>query len=132
MDSSVWVDFFNRAPGPGGRELRRLITESEPLALAGIVITEVLQGLKRDVERVERTLRCWDVLEPRGFETYRNAASLIRLARSRGIALTTVDALIATLALEHRAVLFTLDGDFRRISGLTGLRLHPIPAGDQP
>lgn len=100
--------------------------------MTGIVITEVLQGLKRDVERVERTLRSWDMLEPRSFDTYRNAASLIRLARSRGIALTTVDALIATLALDHKAVLFTLDEDFSRVRGLTGLRLHPIPAGDQP
>lgn len=132
MDSSVWIDFFNRAPGPGGRELRRLIEESEPLAVTGIVIAEVLQGLKRDVERVERALRSWDMLEPRGFETYLNAASLIRLARSRGTALTTVDAFVATLSLEQRAVLFTLDGDFRRISSLTGLRLHPFPAGDQP
>ena len=129
VDSSVWIDFFSSAPGPGGRELRRLIAESEPVALSGIIVTEVLQGLGRDVQRIEHHLSLWDLLEPRGFETYRNAAGLVRLARSRGVTLTTVDALIATLALERRAVLFTLDRDFSRIGSFTGLRIHAPAAG---
>ena len=127
MDSSVWIDFFSGKPGPGGRELRRLINGAEPLALTGIIVTEVLQGLRRDVERIERLLRLWDLLEPEPFQTYFRAAALVRLARSRGVTLSTVDALIATLALEHRVVLFTLDHDFRRIGNLTGLKLHSIP-----
>ena len=129
MDSSVWIDFFCKAPGPGGRELRRLITESEPLALSGIIITEVLQGLSRDAEHIESHLRIWELLEPRGFDTYRNAAGLARLARSRGVTLATFDALIATLALEQNAVLFTLDGDFGRLTHFTDLKLHAAPAG---
>ena len=48
VDSSVWVDFFSSSPGPAGAELRRMIEESEPFALTGIVIAEVLQGLTRD------------------------------------------------------------------------------------
>ncbi|MGH9400650.1 MAG: type II toxin-antitoxin system VapC family toxin [Terriglobia bacterium] len=128
VDSSVWIDFFSKAPGPGGRELRRLIAESEPLALSGAIVTEVLQGLRQDIDRIERHLRLWDLLEPRGVETYRNAAGLVRLARSRGVTLTTVDALIAILALEHGAALFTLDGDFRHIGRFTGLKLHEIAA----
>ena len=126
VDSSVWIDFFGSAPGPGGHELKRLIEASEPLALAGVIVTEILQGLRRDVERITRQLALWDLLEPRSFATYRNAAGLIRLALSRGIALTTVDALIAALALEQGAVLFTLDKDFERVGKLTGLRTHPV------
>lgn len=124
VDSSVWIDFFSRAPGPGGRELKRLIAASEPMALTGVIVTEVLQGLRWDVQRVERQLALWDLLEPQGFETYRNAAGLARVARSRGVMLTTIDALIATVALESGVILFTLDRDFRHIESFTGLRLH--------
>jgi predicted nucleic acid-binding protein len=128
VDSSVWIDFFSKTPGPGGHELRRLLTESEPVALTGLIVTEVLQGLRWDVERIERQLSLWDLLEPLGFETYRHAAGIARLARSRGMTLTTIDALIATIALENEAVLFTLDKDFGHIANFAGLKIHRIRA----
>jgi len=40
------------------------------------------------------------------------------------VSLTTIDALIATIAMEHRASVFTLDKDFARIARLTGLPLY--------
>jgi len=43
-----------------------MIEESEPFALTGIVVAEVLQGLKRDAGVIERFLAQWDMLEPRG------------------------------------------------------------------
>ena len=75
-------------------------------------MTEVLQGLKRDVKRIEAYLSLFDLLEASGFETYRNAAVLFRLARSKGVSLTTTDALIATIAAENGAEIFSLDRDF--------------------
>jgi predicted nucleic acid-binding protein len=101
-----------------------MIAEQEPIALTGVVVAEVLQGLTRDVDRIERYLSMWDMLEPGGFSTYRDAASIFRLARARGISLTTIDALIAAIALEHRATIFTLDKDFSHIARIAGLRLH--------
>lgn len=128
VDSSVWIDFFNSAPGRAGDELRELIRDAEPFALTGVVVTEILQGLTRDARRIEQYLSQWELLEPRGFRTYREAAAIFRLARSKGVSLTTIDALIAAIALEHRVSVFTLDRDFSRIARLTGLPLHPIPA----
>ena len=128
VDSSVWIDFFNSAPGPAGDELRELIRDAEPFALTGVVVTEILQGLTRDARRIEQYLSQWELLEPRGFRTYREAAAIFRLAGSKGVSLTTIDALIAAIALEHRVSVFTLDKDFSRIARLTGLPLHPIPA----
>jgi predicted nucleic acid-binding protein len=125
VDSSVWVDFFSSSPGAAGRELRRLIADAEPICLTGLIIAEVLQGLTREVERIEAYLRLWELAEPRGFDSYRNAARLFRFARSKGVTLTTVDTLIATVALEQSAIVFTLDKDFGRISVLAGLAIHP-------
>jgi hypothetical protein len=127
VDTSVWIDFFRASPGGAGQELKRLIEESEPLALSGIIVTEVLQGLTRNVEQIEYYLSLWDLIEPQGFDTYRRAAALNRLARSCGMTLTTVDALIATVALENGAALFSLDEDFPRLARLTGLRMHTWP-----
>jgi len=127
VDSSVWIDFFRSSPGRAGHELRRMIGDAEPFALTGVVVAEVLQGLTREVSRIEHYLSQWEMLEPGGFATYREAAAIFRLARSKGVSLTTIDALIAAIAQEHRASVFTLDKDFSRIARLTGLPLYPPP-----
>jgi predicted nucleic acid-binding protein len=124
VDSSVWVDFFSSSPGRAGAELRRMIDESEPFALTGVVVAEVLQGLTRDAGRIEQFLVQWDMLEPTGFATYREAAAIYRGARAKGISLTTIDTLIAAIALEHGASVFTLDQDFSRIASITRLALY--------
>lgn len=124
MDTSVWIDYFSRSPGPAGRELSRLISDGEPVALTGIVVTEVLQGLTRGAEQVKSFLSLFDLVEPKGPMTYRGAATLHRLARARGITLSTVDALIAALALEAKAALFSLDTDFARIASVSALELY--------
>ena len=127
VDSSIWIDFFRPLPGRAGKELRRMIADAEPFAIAGVVVAEILQGLTRDVCPIERYLSMWDILEPRGFSTYREAAAIFRLARSKGISLATIDTLIAAIAMDHGAAVFTLDKDFSRIARLTGLPLHPLP-----
>ena len=124
VDSSVWIDFFSSSPGRAGRELRRMIEESEPIALTGVVVAEVLQGLTRNAGAIEEFLGQFDMLEPRGFETYRAAAAIYRTARGKGVSLTTIDTLIAATALEHHASLFTLDRDFTRIALIAGLTLY--------
>jgi predicted nucleic acid-binding protein len=127
VDSSVWIDFFSPVPRRAGKELHRMIAEVEPFALTGVVVTEILQGLIRDAAEIERYLSMWEMLEPRGFTTYREAAAIYRQGRSKGITLSTIDTLLAAIALEHRASVFTLDKDFARIARLTGLPLHPLP-----
>jgi predicted nucleic acid-binding protein len=127
VDSSVWIDFFSASPGRAGDELRRMIADAEPFALTGVVVTEILQGLTRDASRIELYLSQWEMLEPSGFGTYREAAAIFRQGRAKGVSLTTIDALIAAIALEHVASVFTLDKDFSRIARLTGLPLHALP-----
>jgi predicted nucleic acid-binding protein len=124
VDTSVWIDFLSSSPSSAGAELRRMIADAEPFALAGIVVTEILQGLKRDVSRIEHYLSQWEILEPNGFPTYREAARIFRAARAKGVAVTTTDALIAAIASEHSATLFTLDKDFARIASVIRLPLY--------
>ncbi len=101
-----------------------MVEDAEPFALAGIVVAEILQGLTRDVRRIERYLAQWEVLEPRGFQTYCEAAAIYRAARAKGITPTTIDTLIAAIALEHNASVFTLDQDLSRIARVSRLALY--------
>lgn len=124
VDTSVWVEFFSPSTSRAGNELRRMIADAEPFALSGVVLSEILQGLKRDVDQIEHHLSQWEMLEPLGFSTYREAAAIFRLGRAKGFSLTTIDTLIAAIALDHRAVLFTVDQDFSRIARITRLQLY--------
>jgi predicted nucleic acid-binding protein len=127
VDTSVWIDFFSSSPGPAGNELRRMIEQAVPFALTGVVIAEILQGLKRDAPRIEHYLSLWEMLEPLGSSTYSRAASISRLGRSKGVSLTTIDTLIAAIAIEHAAALFTRDKNFMRIAGFVPLQVHVLP-----
>lgn len=122
--SSVWIDFFSSSPGRAGAELRRMIEEAEPFALTGLIVTEILQGIRRDVRRIERFLSMWEMIEPGGFYTYGEASAISRLAQSKGISLATIDSLIAATALEHHSSVFSLDKGFFHIARMTPLRLH--------
>lgn len=101
-----------------------MIAEAEPFALSGIIVTEILQGLVRDISRIERYLSQWDMLEPAGFSTYREAAAIYRAARAKGLSLTTIDTIIAAIAMEHGASVFTLDKDFSHMARVVRLSLH--------
>jgi predicted nucleic acid-binding protein len=127
VDTSVWIDYFSSSPGRAGDELRRMIAEAEPFVLTGVVITEILQGLRREVPRIERYLSQWEMIEPDGFSTYREASAISRAARAKGVSLATIDTLIAAIAMEHRASLFTLDKDFSRIARIAQLHLYLPP-----
>jgi predicted nucleic acid-binding protein len=104
--------------------LRRMIADAEPFALTGAVVTEILQGLKRDVSRLEHYLSQWEMLEAKRFSTYREAAGIFGAARAKGVSVTTIDALIAAIALEHGATPFTLHKDFPRIASTIRLPLY--------
>jgi hypothetical protein len=52
-----------------------MIADAEPFARSGVIVSEILQGLGHDVDQIERNLSQWDMLEPLGFSTYREAAA---------------------------------------------------------
>ena len=53
VDTSVWIDFLK---GTKSREeiiLKRLIEEEEDICITGIILTEILQGVKNDFKYKE-------------------------------------------------------------------------------
>ena len=57
-------------------------------------------------------------------KSYEAAAKAANACRAKGIAVSLVDILIATVALERSWLVFTTDPDLQAISKVTRLKLH--------
>jgi predicted nucleic acid-binding protein len=115
----VWVDFFRGADTRVNRTLRRLIDDEEDLCLTSLNLTEILQGITRDAvyEETRRHLIEFPIFEPEGLSTYLHAADIYRTCRRRGKTIrSTIDCLIAAIAIEHDLVLLHNDRDFAHIA----------------
>jgi predicted nucleic acid-binding protein len=132
VDSSVWIDFLNGENSAPRRLLHRLIEDDGELALTGIILTEVLQGIteERDFRRVQEYLLAFPIYQPQSTKTYLAAARIYRACREKGETVRkTVDCLIAAICLEHNLILLHKDRDFDRIAKCTGLRCYGIDDG---
>ena len=113
-DSSVWIDAGRGASTSATRFIAQR-DEQEELATTGIILQEVLQGIRDDASYEQMRGRLWGmlILEPRELSTYELAAQLHRRARQQGLTIRKPnDCLIAALALEHGALLVHNDRDF--------------------
>ncbi len=126
VDTSVWIDFFNAHDSAEVRLLVASIAEGEPIEVPGIVLVEILAGLRSDAEaaRIGLLLEAFDELPETDRGDCLEAARIFRACRSRGYTIrSTVDCLIAQACLRHDLSLLTRDRDFRAIAECTGLRL---------
>ena len=105
-------------------DLERMILEDAPLALPGIVFQEVLSGVKdeRQFEQLRRELEGLPIVLAATGDHLR-AAALFNACQRHGIAGTLADCLIAALAIERDAQLWSLDTDFERIARHCDLQL---------
>jgi predicted nucleic acid-binding protein len=117
-DTSVWIDFLNGINSRHRRLLHRLIEDDEDLCLTGVIVTEILQGIKeeKDFKTVQATLLEFPIYHPRGTETYLKAADIYRQCREKGKTVRkTIDCIIAAICLENDLMLLHKDRDFDRI-----------------
>jgi predicted nucleic acid-binding protein len=126
VDTSVWSIALRRDRPAASSELEalRAAIEGGDVCLLGVILQEVLQGFPS----LERTRRLVEHLSPfpllsmhRGDYVY--AAEIRNHCRSKGLAISTIDAQIAAAAINHRCALLTLDRDFRGVARHFPLRL---------
>jgi len=118
VDTSVWIDFFAGRDLPNVAKLEQSILDNEDLALSGIILTEILQGIPNDTtyRRVRRYLSALIML-PMPESVFVRAADIYRKLRKQGITIRkTNDCIIAATALEHHCQLLHNDKDFRPIA----------------
>jgi predicted nucleic acid-binding protein len=123
VDTSVWIDAHRRPGGRCGATLRQLI-DADEVALALPVRLELVAGVsRRDRAKLLRGLSSLPVLRP-GEETWPLIERWLPLAADRGWRFGVADWLIAALAHEIGALVWSLDDDFDQLSALKMARLY--------
>jgi predicted nucleic acid-binding protein len=129
VDTSVWSEALRRKSkpgdeGPGGSFLKSIIDNDDVIVLPGIVLQELLTGIKSEklFNEIRDILDGFSWLEP-GKDDYVQAALLKNRLKTKGIAATAIDCLIATLSMHHHLLLATYDADFTHIARHSELKL---------
>jgi predicted nucleic acid-binding protein len=131
LDTSSLIEFLNRTGSPADTAIEALISNNVDIAIAEIVLTEVLQGIRneREYREVRASLLALPVLSLKGQDSYIKAADLYRKCRTKGLTIrSTIDLLIAQTAIEHDAALLHNDRDFAALASVSSLNLYPASA----
>ncbi len=117
VDTSVWIDFFNSKENEKVLQLKEAISNNEDIAIFGVILTEVLQGIKnkKEYELVEEIFESLSYLEM-SKNIFIDAANIYRNLRKTGITIRKpVDCMIASVAMNYKIALIHNDKDFEPI-----------------
>ena len=125
VDTSVWIDFFAARNTAQVALLESTIDQRVDLCLCGVILTEVLQGIRDDKQYMQTESVLSNLIYlPMDQSTFPLAANIYRTLRSRGITIrNSVDCMIAAVCIEHKADLLHNDRDFDYIADVFGLQV---------
>lgn len=115
VDTSVWIPYF-RDPDSKEKHVMDRLIDRDMLAVAGIVVMELIQGCRTrvDMDEMKDTLLALPYLET-SQDTWVRAGETSSVLRRRGITLPFTDLVLAVLSIEHLCEVYTLDPHFRKI-----------------
>jgi hypothetical protein len=117
VDTTVWIDFFAARTLPHVTILEDLIKHREDICTCGIILTEVLQGIRKDTEfRKTRDLFNTLIWLQMPYNVFLRSAEIYRILRKKGITIRKpLDCMIASTAIENDVQLLHNDKDFHPI-----------------
>lgn len=130
VDTSVLIDFFRGAANSAASAFRRVLESGVPFGITSVVYQEVLQGAKSEsdyatLKKYLGTQRFYHPSHP--VRTYEEAARIYFACRRKGIALrSTIDCLVARIAIENSLLLLHNDSDFVAISKVVTLKFLEV------
>lgn len=124
VDTTVWIDFFAAKGTPEVEELEREIREGGDVCTCGLILVEVLQGIREDKTYQQIPLRFEDlILLPMGRDDFIKAADIYRSLRRKGITIRKpIDCMIAAVCIAHDVPLLHNDRDFDPMEKHCGLK----------
>jgi hypothetical protein len=130
FDTSVLSRVFRRTrPGPEERRLQAvfedLMASDVPLGLPGIVLQEVLSGIRshRQFSDLTAKLLAGFVVVPEGVQEHVEAARIKNVCLAKGLTVSGGDCLIAACTITGNHELFAVDKDFEAIAKHVPLKL---------
>lgn len=124
VDTTVWIDFFRGEATPQVDILELLISEAQDICVCGMVMTEVLQGVRNDkqYQKIKAQFECLIFL-PMTQAMYVQSADMYRSLRKKGITIRKpIDCMIASVAIAHDVPLHHNDKDFDPMAKHCGLK----------
>jgi len=116
VDTSVWIDFF-RGRQPVAAKLSDLLDKYE-VALPVPVRIEILSGAGRvEQVRLGRLLSALPLLYPTD-TSWRRMEGWVMKSAAAGQRFGIGDLLVAAVAVDHDAAIWSLDSDFKRLEQL--------------
>ncbi len=118
VDTTVWIDIFSGRNTAQVAMLESLIDKREDICLCGVILTEVLQGIRNDKEHKRTKSVLSDLIFfPMTYETFLLAANIYRTLRVKGVTIrNSVDCMIASVCIENNVRLLHNDRDFDLIA----------------
>lgn len=120
IDTSVWIDFLRGNASEAVEKLKQLLRDRVPVGITSAIYQELLQGAESEAHFEKfrdyfGSQRFYHPLDP--VVSYCEAARIYFACRRRGITVrSTIDCLIARIAIEQDLALLQSDRDFPGIA----------------
>lgn len=130
VDTSVLIDFFKGIKNPAEAGLKSILEQDIPFGITALIYQEVLQGAKSEKEYagLKRYLSSQRFFHPQDpIETAAKAAKIYFRCREKGITVrSTVDCLIAQIAIENELLLLHNDRDFEAMAVVAPIKFFDL------
>ena len=120
VDTSVLIDYFKGINNPGTQKLQYIQEQHIQFGICNLIYQEILQGSTSEKEfgllkSYLETQHFYEVKNDK--KSYEDAAKLYRNCRKKGLTIrSTIDLIIAQIAIENDLYLLHNDKDYENIS----------------
>ncbi len=127
VDTSGWICYFARKGYEEAKETIAALLDQDRVATSGPILVELVQGARNQGEKemIQQYFQGVHWL-PVQDHHWHEAADLSYDLRRKGITLSAMDTLIATLASDYHCTLLHRDSDFERIPKHSDLQTFPV------
>lgn len=130
VDTSVLIDYFKGVENKPVKKFHQVLESNIPFGISHLIYMEVLQGSQtdKDFNLLKKYLVTQTFYELKnGRESYAEAARMYLKLRKKGVTVkSTIDCLIARIAVENELFLLHNDADFDRIAKHFPLKLWNV------
>ena len=128
VDTSVIVDLFKGVNNKSTRKFKEILHQKIPFGINSFIYQEILQGAKslKEFNLLKKYLESQHFFYPKHpVDSHAEAARIYFKCRKKGLTIrSTIDCLIAQMAIEHNLALLHNDKDFNAIAKVVKLKCY--------